>query len=162
MLELRPIMINIVVEMSKMTMRIAVDRRTLLLLAGVVWSVAGFNVARVGILTWLNEVEKTVEVAVWMSVVYIIFYAFIFNRLYHKYTQMISAMGDANPPYAFFDRRGWLIMTFMITLGFTLRTFQLASPYFFAFFYTGLGGALFMTGVRFFGFLIGAIWQKRL
>lgn len=40
-------------------------------------------------------------------------------------------------------------MFFMMTLGISLRKLNLAPLYFIKFFYTGLGSALFLAGVRF-------------
>ena len=37
-----------------MKTRFCVKKRTLLLIAGIVWLIAGFNVARLGVLSYLN------------------------------------------------------------------------------------------------------------
>ena len=51
--------------------------------------------------------------------------------------------------FCFFDLKGYLMMVFMMGLGITLRRSHLLSDFFFAFFYTGLGTALSISGLRF-------------
>ena len=41
-----------------MKTRFCVKKKTLLLIAGIVWMIAGFNVARLGVLSYLN-IERT-------------------------------------------------------------------------------------------------------
>ena len=65
---------------------------------------------------------------------------------------------EKKPVWLFFDKGSYIVMVFMMTLGITLRVFQLVPNWFIAFFYAGLGTALALAGV---GFFIAAIqaWQ---
>lgn len=112
---------------------------------GLVWMAAGFNIARIGIscaftrggLVWL-----------WFIPVFIAFGA-MFIRVISKNTTRIQAMPDERPPfYKFLSLKGYLIIAFMMTLGITLRSLGTIPDGFFAFFYTGLGSALFLAGLR--------------
>ncbi len=61
-------------------------------------------------------------------------------------------MGNSSlkiPWYHFFDKKGYLTMVFFITLGIVIRRSNLLPQSFFASFYTGLGLALFTSGVSF-------------
>ena len=53
------------------------------------------------------------------------------------------------PFYYFFDRKSYLIMVCMMTLGVLIRKLQLTPEWSIAFFYSGLGLALFSCGVKF-------------
>lgn len=54
--------------------------------------------------------------------------------------------GDRAPLYRFMSLKGYLIIIFMMTLGISLRSIGSIPDGFFAFFYTGLGSALFLAG----------------
>ena len=50
---------------------------------------------------------------------------------------------------AFFDKKSYLLMVFMIGLGIALRSTGIAPDRFIAVFYTGLGSALTLAGILF-------------
>ena len=131
-------------------MKYGVSRQTLLLTAGLVWTLAGGKVLAIGLAAWLHEHThawyfKTGEA----TLVFLLFFCLIFHRLFRKYTARIRGKSEKNCPFAFFDTRGWLIMAFMMTLGIVVRLFELLPPLFIAVFYTGLAFALIGTGIRF-------------
>lgn len=123
-----------------------VDKRTLLLIAGIVWLIAGFNVARLGLLSYAL-IEAT-----WMSyaLTLIIFclFALMFFGMSTKHTARIMAYTSAQPFWRFFDLKSYAIMAVMMSGGIGLRAYQLL-PNFIAFFYTGLGCALALAGIVF-------------
>ena len=114
-----------------------VKKQNLLLLAGIVWMIAGFNVLRIGL-------ETYVEYRM------IINYAITFHKLTIKHTKRIDEFEEELQLfYKFFDLKSFLIMAFMISFGIIIRKFRLLPDRFIAVFYTGLGAALFMAGVLF-------------
>lgn len=121
-------------------------------IAGIFWSVAGFNVARIGLLAWEpalgNLANLWMQSAATLSV-FAFFFGFIFRRMYNRYTVRFAQLPLYSPIWHIFDCKGWIIILFMIGLGVTLRAFHLVPLYFIAFFYTGLGTALLFTGIRF-------------
>jgi hypothetical protein len=130
-------------------MKFGVGKKTLMLLAGGVWTVAGVNILRIGIICFADS-----PTMLWLKIIaalaiFSAFYFGIFSRMFHKHTTRIAGKGDNNCPLGFFDTRGWLIMAFMIALGVTVRQLQLLPTGAIAFFYTGLATALIITGVRF-------------
>lgn len=131
-------------------MNFKVNSHTLLLIAGIVWIVAGANILRIGIDTWLIDSQYWVFKVGEASVVFLIFYNFIFKKLYHKHSKRICEKTSSSCPFSFFDIKGWVIMSFMISLGITVRKFQLMPESFIAVFYTGLSIALIITGLLFF------------
>lgn len=138
-------------------MKYGVNRNVLLITAGIVWIVAGVNILRIGIITWLDQSDHWLFKVCEASVVFLLFFVFVFKKLYDKHTQRIENKKDSNCPFAFFDVKGWIIMTFMITLGITVRKFHLLPDSFISVFYTGLSLALIFTGVLFLRYW----WQRR-
>ena len=136
-------------------MRWRVSRRTLLLIAGLVWIIAGANILRIGIITWVDDQREWLFKTGEAIVVFLLFFSLIFRRLYNKHTARIGQKADRNCPFSFFDVKGWLIMGFMITLGILVRKLHLLPTSFIVVFYTGLSSALILTGIL---FLVQ--WQK--
>lgn len=135
-----------------------VNKHTLLFIAGGVWIIAGANILRIGIVTWLNDTHYWLFKAGEATVVFLLFFQFVFRRLFVKHSVRISQKGEQNCPFSFFDMKGWIVMIFMITFGITVRRFQLLPNSFISVFYTGLSSALIVTGIL---FLIRGFREKR-
>ena len=123
-------------------MKYGVNRQILLITAGAVWIIAGANILRIGIVTWLNTSQDWKFKIGEATVVFLLFFVLVFRRLYYKHTQR-------NCPFSFFDVKSWITMIFMISLGITIRSFHLLPETFISVFYTGLSIALILTGVLF-------------
>ena len=126
-----------------------VSRKTLMIIGGIVWTVAGVNILRIGVNCW-----QSVTVDAWMLAggalaIFLSFHFGVFNRMYIKHSRRIAQKSDANHPLAFLDSRGWMIMAFMIALGIVVRRFSLMPGWLIAMLYTGLSSALIITGLRF-------------
>ncbi len=125
-----------------------VKKKTLLLIACLVWTIAGFNILRIGILAYqpyLSIINLFLSVAV-----FAVFQHFIFGRLVQKHTKrIISYTEDSQFFLKFFDMKAFIIMAVMITSGIYLRTSGLAPEHFIAVFYSGLGASLFLAGILF-------------
>lgn len=125
-----------------------VKKNTLLLLAAIVWMIAGFNVLRIGILAYppyLGVVNGLLSAAV-----FVVFQRFVFGRLVKKHTLRITSYTEQRQFFLkFFDVKSFIIMAVMISGGVAIRRFQLAPDEFIAVFYTGLGASLFLAGVLF-------------
>lgn len=127
-------------------MKWGVNKKTLLLIAGVVWMIAGINILRIGIVTWMDSSQKWLFQIAEAVVVFLLFFLFIFRRLYKKYTLRIDRQEGLRCPFSFFDTKGWVMMIFMITLGILVRKFHWLPDAFISVFYVGLSVALIMTG----------------
>mgnify|MGYP001625813773 CR=1 FL=1 len=104
-----------------------VKRNTLLLLACLVWSAAGFNILRIGVMAYPT-----------------------FGRLVKKHTARIAAYLEERHFFLkFFDGKAFVIMAVMMAGGIGLRVSGLAPERFIAVFYTGLGAALLLAGLLF-------------
>lgn len=124
-----------------------VKKRTLLLIAGIVWLIAGFNVARLGILSF-GLIDKNWYLYILTILIFIIF-GLMFFKMSEKHTKRILSYEDKRPFWNFFDLKSYLIMAFMMSMGIGLRVSGKISEFFIGFFYTGLGFALALAGVVF-------------
>ena len=122
-----------------------VKKRTLLLLASIVWLIAGFNIIRIGILSYTGHV--TVVNILLSALVFAVFWSMVFYKLVIRHTDRIQNYEDELQFFwHFFDKKSFLIMAFMMTFGIGLRASHFAPDVFIAVFYSGLGMALFLAG----------------
>lgn len=125
-----------------------VNKKTLLLIAGIVWGIAGFNVLRLGVLAYcdyLSFINMLISL-----LVFAVFQYFIFSPLVRKHTKRILDYNEIRQLFLkFFDLKSFCIMAVMIGGGIYLRSSGLAPDRFIAVFYTGLGTSLFLAGILF-------------
>ncbi len=124
------------------------SKRNLLLLAGTVWGFAGGSVLRIGIVAYQNNVNGwnlAASIAVFAA-----FWRLVFEKMVRKHTNRILGYQEEQQGiFKFFDRKGFIIMAFMMTFGIGLRVSGLCPERFLAVFYTGLGAALLLAGIQF-------------
>lgn len=125
-----------------------IKKRQLLLLASVVWLIAGFNVLKIGLDSYVGLVNP---LNLLMSLaIFIIFWLMVFSKLTKKHTTRITGYTEEKQLFIkFFDRKSFIIMAVMITGGITIRVLHLLPLSFIAVFYSGLGSALFLAGILF-------------
>ena len=103
-------------------MKYGVNRQVLLITAGIVWIVAGANILRIGIVTWLNDSQYWLFKVGEATVVFLLFFVLVFRKLYYKHTRRIEQKKkEKNCPFSFFDAKGWIVMCFMIAMGITIH-----------------------------------------
>lgn len=125
-----------------------VKRNTLLLLACLVWSVAGFNILRIGLIAYSSYLS--VRNYLLSILVFMVFQTFIFGKLVKKHTARINAYQEGRQFFLkFFDGKAFAIMAVMMAGGIGLRVSRLAPERFIAVFYTGLGASLLLAGMLF-------------
>lgn len=128
-----------------------VSKRTLLLIAGIVWLAAGGNIAWLGIQAFAQiNMSYVWAIILGAVVVFTLFHMKIFSKMVAKHSNRIAAYEDNKIGFwRFFDAAGYIMMAIMMTGGISLRAFGLVPMWFIAFFYTGLGIALALSGVSF-------------
>ena len=104
-----------------------VKNRTLLLIACFVWLIAGINIVRIGLLAYVGHITV-------LNIILSIIAGYEIEIQYFWY---------------FFDLKSFIIMAVMMTLGITIRVMNLIPESFIAYFYTGLGTALTLAGIKF-------------
>lgn len=125
-----------------------VKSNTLLLLACLVWSVAGFNVLRIGLEAY--PPYRSVLNFLLSVLVFALFQKFIFGKLVKKHTHRIHSYGTERQYFwKFFDGKSFAIMVFMMAGGIGIRVSGIAPEQFIAVFYTGLGASLLLAGLLF-------------
>lgn len=131
---------------------VAIPKNRLMLIAGLVWCVAGAMVSEIGLpLLWKLGFTQLVLYPL-AGVIFLIFYFLIFSRLVVKHTERIRERSEQRLPFwNFFDTSSYIVMAIMMAGGMWLRLAQVFPNWTIAFFYSGLGIALFSCGVRFLG-----------
>ncbi len=125
-----------------------VKKNTLLLIACIVWTVAGFNIVRIGFLAY--PAFLSVFNIVLSVIVFCVFQKFIFGPLVKKHTGRIMGYSEAYRYFwNFFDLKAFIIMAVMMSGGIYLRVSGLAPERFIAVFYSGLGVSLLLAGILF-------------
>ena len=123
-------------------------RNILLLLACLIWSAAGFNILRIGLMAY--PAYRAGINYLLSALAFVVFQVFIFGKLVKKHTARIGAYEEKFHFFLkFFDKKSFAIMAVMVTVGIWLRSSGLAPERFIAFFYTGLGASLLLAGLLF-------------
>lgn len=131
---------------------VRVPKNTLILIAGLVWCVAGAIVCIVGLPLELQLAPEHLILIPLAVVIFLAFYRFVFSRLVRKHTVRIQArQEDRLPVWSFFNASSWAVMAVMMGGGMALRLSHVVPDWAIAFFYSGLGLALFLCGIRFLG-----------
>ncbi len=131
---------------------VSIPKNHLMLIAGLVWCAAGAMVSLVGLPLEFSLAPSHVLLLPAAAVIFVAFYVFVFSRLVRKHTGRIrSRTEDRLPIWQFFNASSWAVMALMMGGGMALRFSHLMPDWVIAFFYSGLGVALFLCGLRFVG-----------
>lgn len=135
------------------------SKRTLFILAGVIWMMAGSMVMKLGYEVLFRVKEHILISAIFAAVIFLLFYNFIFKKMAYKHEcRILQYTQEKLCAFSFFDKKGYIIMACMMSLGILIRSLSFINPMCWAPFYVGLGTALFGAGVI---FIIGWIrWPK--
>ena len=127
-------------------------KNQLMLIAGLVWCAAGAMVSLVGLPLEFGLAPEHLVLVPLAVVIFLAFYHFVFSRLVRKHTGRIRARTEDRLPFwDFFNASSWAVMAVMMGGGMALRLSHVMPDWMIAFFYSGLGVALFLCGVRFLG-----------
>jgi hypothetical protein len=131
---------------------VMVPKNTLMLIAGIVWCLAGAMVCVVGLPLEVQLAPEHLLLIPLAATIFLAFHAFVFSRLVRKQAGRIRARPERRLPiWSFFNRSSWMVMAVMMGGGLALRLSHLVPDWAIAFFYSGLGVALFLGGLRFLG-----------
>lgn len=137
------------IEKELMNM-LKVKSEKLLIIAAVVWLLAGINILRLGVIA-ITETELVAALlAVGVVVTFLLFHM-MFAKLVGKQSNRIRAYGnEPTCAFAFFDVKGYIMMAIMMGGGIALREFGIIPAWIVAFMYTGIGSALALAGIGYF------------
>lgn len=126
-----------------------VKKHTLLAIAGCVWLIAGFNVARLGVLSY-QKIMPFSAIHILLSILVFCLFGLMFSKMSIRHRKRIHGYQEEfRPVWHFFDLKSYCIMAVMMGGGIWLRSSGLVPDVFIAVFYTGLGCALALAGVLF-------------
>jgi hypothetical protein len=129
-----------------------IPKNHLMLIAGLVWCAAGAMVCMIGLPLEFGLAPSHLILFPLAVVIFLVFYFFVFSRLVRKHTGRIRARAEDRLPFwHLFSASSWAVMGVMMGGGMALRLLHLMPDWMIAFFYSGLGVALFLCGVRFLG-----------
>ena len=132
--------------------RYHLPKNHLMLIAGLVWCAAGALVCFIGLPLEIRLAPEQLLLVPLAVVIFFAFYFFVFSRLVAKHTGRIRAREEERLPFwHFFNASSWAVMAVMMGGGMALRLSHVMPDWMIAFFYSGLGVALFLCGVRFLG-----------
>ncbi|HEY3336257.1 MAG TPA: hypothetical protein VGK16_13575 [Candidatus Limnocylindrales bacterium] len=124
----------------------------LVLVAGLVWCAAGTMVVLIGLPLEIRLAPEHLVLLPLAALIFVAFYVLVFSRLVRKHTHRIRTSDEDRLPFwQFFNGPSWAVMAVMMFGGMGLRFGHVMPDWMIAFFYTGLGIALFLCGVRFLG-----------
>ena len=119
-------------------LKVSTDK--LLLVAGIVWLIAGANIVNIGLSAFLDETGWLFWVLIGGTLlIFVLFHIFVFTKMVGKHASRIRG----------YDKKGYIMMAIMMGGGIALRASGVVPEWFIAFFYTGLGAALAVAGVSF-------------
>ena len=127
-----------------------ISNQALLFVAAAVWTFAGgMLICRgiAGIIEYPNYYQFKIILALTGAAV---FYLLLFTRISNKYVKRIIDLQDQKAPfYSFFNLRGYIMMTLMITLGITVRKTGIVPFEYLAVFYVTMGTPLLVSAFKF-------------
>ena len=128
-----------------------VKKRTLLLIAGCAWSIAG-GILISRSLSHLISVNHHLTMEIGTGIVFgSLFYLLLFARISKKHITRINLIEIDNPCFfSFFNFRSYLLMAIMISGGITLRLSGLVNPEIIYTFFLCMGIPLLVSAWRFF------------
>jgi small-conductance mechanosensitive channel len=129
-----------------------IPKNHLMLVAGLVWCAAGAMVCTIGLPLEFGLAPAHLILVPLAALIFLAFYLLVFSRPVRKHTHRIrSRVEDRLPLWTFFNASSWAVMAVMMGGGMALRLSHVMPDWVIAFFYSGLGVALFLCGVRFLG-----------
>ena len=126
-------------------------KRILLFIAAVVWTFAGTMLFTRGI-GMMNINPDSFQIRFLISIISgALFYGVLFTRISKKHVNRIIQLVTERPVvFSFFDKKGYIMMVGMISLGIFLRTSGIVSPFYLSVLYVTMGIPLFISSLRFY------------
>jgi len=131
----------------------SVSKHNLLFIAGLAWTTAGGILGGRG-LSYLVQHGQYLGWRLAGGIVFgMIFYVLLFAKISRKHIKRIHGLNIPYPcAFSFFNLRGYLMMTIMITGGIMLRRFDVINKEWLYNFYVTMGVPLLISASRFFWF----------
>jgi hypothetical protein len=139
----------------------SVDKRILVLLAGLMWSGVGIMLIRFAV-TWLSPLGISgaglYYAAGFLAAMPIHHFGFL--RIADKNLNRLLPLTDKKCLFSFMTWRSYIIVLIMVSMGIALRHSALPKRYL-SILYNGIGLALFLSGIRYLRFFIMLLLKNR-
>ena len=128
----------------------AVDKKILIALSGITWSIVGIALCRLAVI-WLSETGSSMIVQFGLAGLTLAFliYFFGFSKIVDRNTERILSKSGKVCVFAFQAWKSYLIVVVMIGMGIALRNSPLPRDYL-SIIYIGFGGAMILSSVRYY------------
>jgi hypothetical protein len=135
-----------------MKLRPAVDKATLVFLAGLMWCGVGAMLISYSVI-WLSTLPITAQLIFGLAGIATALpvYYFGFLRLANKNLNRLLPLSEKRCLFSFMTWKSYLIVPVMVSMGIFLRNSPLPKEYL-SVIYTGIGLGLFLSGIRYFRF----------
>jgi hypothetical protein len=139
----------------------SVDKRILVLLAGLMWCGVGIMLIRFAI-TWLSPMgirgAGIYYAAGFLAAMPIHHFGFL--KIADKNLNRLLPLTDKKCLFSFMTWRSYLIVLIMVSMGIALRHSSLPKRYL-SILYNGIGLALFLSGIRYLRFFVMLLLEGR-
>lgn len=127
-----------------------VSRRNLLLVAALVWLLAGLMLITRGLNMYFS-IDGTYDLNTLISLIMgVLFYFAVFRKVSDKHIQRILKLKNHYVPfYQFFNKRSYIMMLLMITMGVLARKTGIVPFYYLSLFYITMGTPLLISAFKF-------------
>jgi hypothetical protein len=138
-----------------------VDKKILILLAGIMWCGVGVMLVRYAIL-WLSTL-KGGEQGLFYAAGFLAampIHHFGFLKIANKNINRLLLLTEKRSLFSFMTWRSYIIVLVMISMGIALRHSSIPKRYL-SILYNGIGLALFLSGIRYIRFFFKLLLTKR-
>ena len=139
----------------------SVDRRVLVLLAGLMWCGVGIMLIRYAV-SWLSIYSGRKEVFFYGAgfIAAMPIHHFGFLKIADKNLNRILPLTGKNSLFTFMTWKSYLIVLIMVSMGIALRHSSIPKLYL-SVLYNGIGLALFLSGIRYFRYFFKLLSEKK-
>jgi len=139
----------------------SVDKRILVLLAGLMWCSVGIMLIRFAV-TWLSPMgfrgAGIYYAAGFLAAMPIHHFGFL--KIADKNLNRLLPLTEKRCLFSFMTWRSYIIVLVMVSMGIMLRHSALPKPYL-SILYSGIGLALFLSGIRYLRFFTILLYRSR-
>ncbi len=130
----------------------AVDKKILVLLAGLMWCGVGIMLMTFAI-TWLTIYSGQGKLIYYLTgfLAAIVIHLFGFLKIANKNLRRLLPLTEKKCLFSFMTWRSYIIVLIMVSMGIALRHSPIPKQYL-SVLYNGIGLALFLSGIRYFRF----------
>jgi len=135
-----------------------VDKKFLVFLAGLMWCGVGIMLVSFAV-SWLSHYDKKTIFYTAGFLAAMPIHHFGFLKIADKNLERLLPLTDKRCVFSFMTWKSYLIVLIMVSMGIVLRHSSIPRNYL-SVLYSGIGLALFLSGIRYFRFFIKLLQQK--